>query len=79
MVPYFFFTHPQRRMVAEAVLGVLCDLCGEMQLQLQLQLPAADQRLATLYFFRISRTRSSGIASTVRPRAVTGVAMNREL
>jgi len=39
----------------------------------------ADYRFATLYFFNTSRTLSNGIASTVRPRAVTGVAMKIEL
>jgi len=34
---------------------------------------------AKLYLRRMSRTRSSGIASTVRPRAVTDVAMKSEL
>ena len=39
----------------------------------------ADHRLPTLYLAKISRTRSSGIASVVRPRAVTLVAMKIEL
>src|SRR5258708_23947545 len=40
---------------------------------------SGGQRAGTLYFARISLTRSSGMASIVRPRLVTVVAMKREL